>query len=249
MRLDRLYVLATLFEIMSALTAGCSAARASAVSVELNTVAPTPPAEHDDCPLKLGDSWTYLVGAYDGPNPSEIATSTYVYTDTVIAVSTVSSYTVATIHREPSAEFAIYIPPSLGQLFHGPPTREDYWLLVDGNRIYEQTRTLDVSNSEQKGSLRLILPLQVGAKWHESDEMTKLDPDFQNRSMLYEVVKTDTVIVPAGRFENCYLLTETVGGTTMEDWFCPGIGYVDQKADHHGTPFGDRRVLIAYHFE
>lgn len=43
-------------------------------------------------PLKSGNSWTYMVGRYDGFNPSMIATSAYVFTDTVVSVASVSSH-------------------------------------------------------------------------------------------------------------------------------------------------------------
>ncbi len=202
-----------------------------------------------DYPLKPGNTWTYLVGRYDGFNPSKIATSTYVMTETVTAVTTTLSYYVATVRQEPSPEFPIYIPESMQELPHGAPTPEEYWLIVDGNRVYRQRLGLDLSNLEVKGALDLVFPLFVEAKWYESDDMAKLSPDFNNKSMLHEVVQAGEVVVPAGKFENCYFLTETIGGSTMEDWFCPGIGYVDRKNDHHGTPFGGRQVLTQYHLE
>lgn len=207
---------------------------------------PTPPSSMTDFPLHPGNTWTYLVGRYDGFNPSEIATSTYIITETVISVSTDSSYYVATMRREPGTEFPIYVPASIGELPHGPPTPEDYWLIADGNRLYRQWRNLDLSSLHMEGELDLMLPLQVGAKWHQSDEMAKLDPENKNNSMLWQVTRASSVTVPAGTFENCYLLEETIGGVTFEDWFCPGVGWVDMKADHHGTPFGDRRLLLRY---
>jgi hypothetical protein len=202
-----------------------------------------------DYPLKPGNTWTYLVGRYNGFNPSEIATSTFVMTETVAAVTTISSYYVATIRQDVSSEFAIYIPETMQDLPHGAPTPEQYWLIVDGNRLYRQWPELDLSNPQQKGALDFVFPLQVGTKWYQSDEMAKLNPDYANGSMLHEVVKADEVIVPAGKFENCYLVTEAIGGDNLEDWFCPGIGYVDRKDDHGGTPFGYRQVLIGYHLE
>ncbi len=207
---------------------------------------PTPPADY---PLKPGNTWTYLVGRYNGFNPSQIATSTYVMTETVTAVTTISNYSVATIRQDPSLEFPIYIPETMKELAHGPPTAEQYWLIADGNRLYRQWISLDIPNLHREGALDFVFPLELGAKWHESNEMAKVDPDFKNKSMLHEVVKTGTVVVPAGKFENCFLLTETIGGSTMEDWFCPGIGYVDRKNEHHGTPFGGRQILIRYHVE
>jgi hypothetical protein len=33
---------------------------------------------------------------------------------------------------------------------------------------------------------------------------------------------------------------------TVEDWFRPGIGVVWHNAEHHGTPYGNRRELVSY---
>lgn len=244
--------------LLSALATACSSAPATTIPATpasvlapagTSTPSPVPPSAAVDYPLKVGNSWTYLVGIYNGFNPSEIATSTYVMTETVTAISTDSSYYVATVRQDPSPEFAIYLPEDMAELPGGPPEPGQYWLIAEGNRLYREHLGLDLSAVHQKAALDFVFPLQVGAKWYESEEMAKAYPDFKNDSELHQVEKVDSVVVPAGKFENCYYLTEHIGGSAMEDWFCPGIGYVDQRNEHHGTPFGGRQVLISYHVE
>jgi hypothetical protein len=94
--------------------------------------------------------------------------------------------------------------------------------------------------------LQLALPLKVGEKWYLSDEKAKLYPNLDNEGMLRRVARVGTVAVPAGKFDHCLFLTEEIGGSTFESRFCPGVGFVDQKSDHHGTPAGWRQVLTRY---
>ncbi len=206
---------------------------------------PTQPSPANDFPLKPGNSWTYLVGRYLGRNPSEILTSMRTVTETVAEVKTVSSYFVATIRRETSTEFPIYVPPSMQGMSAADETPSEYWLIVDGNRIYRQLQKLDTSNLPNRAALIFEFPLSVGAKWFETNETAQLNPNVS----LIQATKLGSVVVPAGRFENCYFLTEIVGATGLEDWFCPGIGYVDRKDFHSGTPMGGREVLVRYHLE
>ena len=67
--------------------------------------------------------------------------------------------------------------------------------------------------------------------------------------MLRTVTRVGAAVVPAGTFDNCFLLTEEWAGTSFETWFCPHVGIVDRKVDHHGTPEGYRQILVRYHLE
>jgi hypothetical protein len=91
-----------------------------------------------------------------------------------------------------------------------------------------------------------VFPLELGEKWYVSDEKAKLHPTYDDDWMLRKVTKVDTVVVPAGRFDNCFFLAEEWAGTTFETWFCPNVGIVDAKSDHHGTPMGWHQVLTRY---
>ena len=108
-----------------------------------------------------------------------------------------------------------------------------------------QERDLDLS-SLSTALLEFVFPVELGEKWYQSDEKAKLNPTYADDWMLRKVTKVGTIVVPAGEFSHCFFLEETWGGTTFETWFCPSVGVVDRKADHHGTPGGFRQVLIRY---
>jgi len=199
-------------------------------------------------PLALGNTWVFQVTSYAGFNLDEVTTATRIVTETVIDIRTDVSYFAVRIQRDAGAEKLESVPKS-GQvaLIPSGATSSEYWLVVSDNRIYRQEERLDLPNLHETGTLEFVLPLKVGEKWYLNDKMEELYPDKMVDSMLRKVMKTDAVIVPAGRFENCFLLAEVIGGSTFEKWFCPGIGLVDQRSDHHGTPYGWRQVLIEYH--
>jgi len=173
-------------------------------------------------------------------------TTTRVVTETVVEVESISSYLVAKIHREESAEIPVGdVPPSWQGVPLKPATSSDYWLVVSGNRMYRQERNLDLS-SLSTALLEFVFPLKLGEKWYLSDEKAKLNPTYADDWMLRKVTKVGTVVVPAGDFNNCFFLEEVWAGATFETWFCPNVGIVDQKGNHHGTPYGVRKVLIRY---
>jgi len=208
--------------------------------------APPSPGPEIDFPLALDNTWVFQFTRYEGVPITEIITTTRVVTETVVEVKNISSYLVAKIHREESAEIPVGdVPPSWQGVPLRPATSSEYWLVVSGNRMYRQERNLDLS-SLNTALLEFVFPLELGEKWYQSDEVAKLNPTYAEGWMLRKVTKVGTVVVPAGHFNNCFFLEEAWAGTTFETWFCPNVGVVDQKADHHGTPGGFRQVLIRY---
>ncbi len=207
--------------------------------------APPSPGPEIDFPLALDNTWVFQFTRYEGVPINEILTTTLVVTETVVEVKNISSYLVAKIHREESAEIPVgEVPPRRGAPLR-PATSSDYWLVVSGNRMYRQERELDLS-SLSTALLEFVFPVKLGEKWYQSDEKAKLYPTYADDGMLRKVTKVGTVVVPAGEFNNCFFLVEVWAGTTFETWFCPNVGVVDRKVDHHGTPGGFRQVLIRY---
>ena len=216
-------------------------------AVSKPTPIPTLPSPEIDFPLALNNTWVFQATRYEGVPITEILTTTLVITETVVEVKSTSSYFVAKIHRDESAEMPVGdVPPSRQGIPLRPATSSEYWLVVSGNRIYRQERNLDLSNLSSTALLEFVFPLKLGEKWYVSDEKAKLHPTYDDDWMLRKVTKVDTVVVPAGRFDNCFFLAEVWAGTTFETWFCPNVGIVDAKSDHHGTPMGWHQVLTRY---
>lgn len=79
-----------------------------------------------------------------------------------------------------------------------------------------------------------------------NEKMRNSYPDYKVDSMLRKVVQQGTVITPVATFEECFQMTEIIGGYTSEMWFCPGVGVVARRVDHSGTPSGVRELLVDY---
>lgn len=199
-----------------------------------------------DLPLAVNNAWVFQTTRYEGVPITEIMSSTLVISETVVEVKSISPYLIATIRREEGVETPIVVPPSKHNEPPRPATSSIYWLVVSENRIYRQEKNLDLPSLGSTASLALVTPLNVGDKWYLSDEKAKLYPNLDNEGMLRRVSRVGSVTVPAGKFENCFFLTEDTGGNATETWFCPHVGFVEQKSDHRGTPMGWHQVLIRY---
>ncbi|MBI4674067.1 MAG: hypothetical protein HY741_20680 [Chloroflexi bacterium] len=187
-------------------------------------------------PLTLNNIWLYQATRYEGFNSRDIMTTTQLITETVIDVKTTSSYVAAKIHQETSADLPMFVPKELEKMLRAA-TSSDYWLVLSGNRLYYQEDKLDLSTLDE-ALLKFVFPLEVGATWYQVDT-----------GLSRQVTKVGSVSVPAGQFENCFLLQEKWPGVSYQEWFCPKVGIVEQKGDHLGTPGGLHKVLIRYQLE
>ena len=194
---------------------------------------------NQELPLSVGNSWAYRVTRYDGFNPNLIMTATLVMTDTIISVENKDGFFVATVQSERSAETLVevrgdyHVTDSLQ-----PATTETYWLIVDGSRVLRQDGKLNLSDLQSRTLVELVFPISLHGKW--SMYAAKDAP------LNGEVTKAGSITVPAGTFADCFYLQGVIGGMTFDDWFCPGIGVVWRNAEHHGTPYGNKRELVSY---
>lgn len=188
-----------------------------------------------DFPLALGSTWTYQETRYEGVPITEILTATHVTTETIVDIKSIASYQIVEVHRDESAEMPIFAPPSRRDEPLRPAASSNYWWLVRGNDVFLQEGAPNLAKADE-ALLKYVFPLKAGAKW------------FQVGSALpREVIRLDSVVTPAGRFQNCFSLREEWAGATFLEWFCPKVGIVESSGDHHGTPFGGRKVLTSYH--
>ncbi len=210
--------------------------------------APPSPGPEITFPLALNDTWVFQVTWHEGVPIDGIVTmitTTWALTETVVNVKSVSSDFVAQIHQEKSVEMPVAVPESMRGIPLRPAASSDEWLVVSGNRLYRQEKKLDLPHLST-ALLEFVFPLEPGEKWYLSDEKAKLYPTYADEWMLRKVTKVGAVVVPAGHFDNCFFLEDAWAGATFEIWFCPDVGVVDKKVDHHGTPEGYRQVLIRY---
>ena len=202
-------------------------------------------------PLNVGTTWVYAYIPYDPlpSDPAQIITATYLLTETVTEVESTPPYLAAKVETERA-------------LVSKPPewTRDDIsrtgetWYVIDGNKIYRGSERPDLSNLNPDltpgWSLEYQLPLSVGESWCPAKYNFKSpgQPEIEDCQSLGEqtVAKAMSYETPAGKFDDCYQITESVnsGGTTR--WFCNEVGVVAAKYDHAGTRFGFEQTLIRY---
>jgi hypothetical protein len=178
---------------------------------------------------------------------TDIITTTIVAIETIAEVKSVSGVSTARIHREESAEQAVgEVPVSWQGVALRSATSSDYWLIVTGNRVYRQDNRPDVSDLNE-ALLEFVFPLRVGDEWYVSDAKARLVPTpIPDDFLLRQVKEIGDVVVPAGHFNNCFLMREKWAGTSFATWFCPQIGIVERAVDHQGTPEGFHEVLVKY---
>jgi hypothetical protein len=181
----------------------------------------------------------YRVTRYDGFNPNDIMTATFTMTDTITSIEVKDGFFVATVQSERSAETLVEVRgnyPVTDAL--RPATTETYWLIVDGNRVLRQDDKLNLADLQSRVLVEFVFPLRLNSQW----SMFNVKDAPLNR----KVTKVGLITVPAGTFTGCFYLEGIIGGMTFEDWFCSGIGVVWHNAEHHGTPYGNRRELVSY---
>lgn len=206
----------------------------------------TPSIKLTNLPLSVNDFWVYQKIRYDGPNLTQLVTTTQIITETVIERKEISSLLVAQIHRQQSAETLVAAMQESDRetAILNPALEDSYWLIINGNRVYSQDE-LDLTTI-LSSTLEYELPFGMGDSWYLYKSMLAAFPDKSNDSMLRRVTHRQKITVPAGEFESCFQLQEMIGGTIFEQYFCPKVGIVEKRFDHHGTPFGSHLVLIEY---
>jgi len=194
---------------------------------------------NQELPLSVGNYWAYQVTRYDGFNPNDIMTATFVMTDTITRVEAKEGFFIATVQSVQSAEIPIEVRgnyPVTDTL--KPATTNSYWLIVDGNRVLRQEDTLNLSDLQSRVRVEYVFPTGLNSQWSIYNAK---DAPINRR-----VARLGSITVPAGEFTNCRYLDTVVAGMTLGDWFCPGTGIVEHNAEHHGTPYGNRQELVSY---
>ena len=210
---------------------------------------PEPPAESSRLPLNKGTSWTYAYESYE-PSPSDpaqVIKATYQLIETVIDTETVSPYLIAHIKRE--YQLVNVDPGWTGDFDVSQPN--EYWYLVDNDKVFESRSPIETNAIKRDGFLLdYEFPLSLSSAWcrqafnpknPSSNEAANCE--FIGKRM---VTNTGFYETPAGKFDDCYELTDYSNGGNIIHWFCTGVGIVFMRFDHAGTRFGFEQTLIDY---
>jgi len=207
-------------------------------------------AEH--FPLALGNTWVYSGTFYQGFDRNTVLTATYVVTETVVDILRAEQrpHMIYQVARYKSVRSCPEPWVRQGQGWcstFDTPEPEYFWYIIDGNTMYQQ-RKLEVFRLPARSVVELVFPLEMGRQWYLSAELQEQYPDYKLDAMLRKVERKGSVDSLAGDFDECFLMTDVVGGNASRTWYCAGVGIVEQATDHSGTPFGSRELLAAYSF-
>ncbi len=199
-----------------------------------------------DFPLSKGTTWTYSVSEYQpaGQDPTKTITAESIYTDTVVDTQTAGAFFIAHVQR--STRLVRWDPGWSSAPDSGVP---EWWYVIEGQKVYESRQPLDVKNIQTEALLLdLDFPLDPGKSWCSSTTIKGeqvLDCSSPGAGKV-TVEKLEGVTSTAGNFKNCVLVIQWSNGGNVIQQFCSGVGFVNVKFDHSGTPFGFERTLTDY---
>lgn len=197
-------------------------------------------------PLTQGTTWVYTYIPYEPleSNPRQIVTATYVLTETVVETVAEAPYLFVRMRRDASL---VSSTPLTGATL---PAGE-FWYVISGTLVFEEFQVPDAKTFDPVASrLDYAFPLVDGKQWCPflSDPENPDNPEvvYCEANGLRTAVAIGAYETPAGRFTDCYQISESFlsGGVIRQ--FCSGIGVVAARYDHAGTRFGFEQTLVDY---
>lgn len=175
----------------------------------------------DYFPLRVGDSWKYRS----------------LYED--------SEYTVKVASAERGADgTTLYLlERASGLKLDDWYSKTNGWVLMHGEKYPEQE---GIEVKYQPAIQYLKNPLVVGAKWR----WTGRSVTQTNITESDEVVGTETIAVPAGRFQTMKVVSQVADGTTLKtrtSWYSNGVGLVKTLTEAGQFKYGFE--LVSYSFK
>lgn len=186
-------------------------------------------------PFPAVSTWVYSRVQYEPlGNVSRIVTATNLITETVVRAERTSPDQ-AFLHQQTAS----LVRAPQGWQDNSPNFNSQAWYRTNGTRVYSTP-----DGSPGINTLVYDFPFTVGKSWCPQEP-----PDYNPNcmSMGRRTVKKHTGYeTPAGKFDDCYELSQDYnsGGTT--EWYCNGVGVVARKYDHAGTPFGLQDTLLHF---
>ncbi len=203
-------------------------------------------------PLTRGAQWVYAEMAYDTlPNdvlPQQAnrqITATLLVTDTVIETQTRGAAYAAQVVRERqivSTTIALAELGDYGEIIFADNAPATKWYIFASDKIFSQQENLDW-DAVMSSTLELQLPLTANARWYPDAEQRAQFSTDEMVPGLRVLENAPRLHLPAGDFENCFVLHDFYNGGGVLTEFCPGIGIVGEHFDHAGTPFGSHKQL------
>ena len=203
-------------------------------------------------PLKNGAQWVYEEIAYDTlPNDvlpqltNRQITATLLVTDTVVETQTRGAVYAAQVVRERdivSATVTLAELGDYGEIIFADNAPATKWYIFAGDEIFSQFDVLDW-DAVETSALELKLPLRAEARWYPDAEQRQQFSTDEMIPGLRVLENAPRLQLPAGDFENCFVLHDFYNGGGVLTEFCPGIGIVGEHFDHAGTPFGSHKQL------
>lgn len=247
----------TVGTVMLIISLGCTQNEPDWVTENLSTLEPTqtypivgnlayPSDVIRDFPLTLGNTWIYSSTHYDtivvsgggttSPTLGRI-TATYLITERVVDTERFGSFFAAKIARNRivltssvdlrDSQYASYLADRTWQPYD--------WYIISGTTVYMQH---ELQFDKLNSSLLLYkFPLSDNQEWLPLSELPGIVSYVSNPKDFEGT---------AGFFEECFqIVTVFLSGPELQ-WFCNGIGIVQEELDHQGTPFGYKKILIRY---
>lgn len=116
---------------------------------------------------------------------------------------------------------------------------------VDSNYVLLKQDTVKILENKENSilNIKLVFPLKIGSGWR-GDYVTDT----------FYVTSITQVALPAGNFNNVYVIERYYGGFNEYDrmtiWFVPGVGIIKLYKRDVGLNFqNETRELTAYHIE
>lgn len=196
---------------------------------------------YDLFPCFLGSEWDYqtsqVTEGKTADNKTNTETITGYYSQTVTSIFTGLSDKVKIV--EFTIDGSNYKNECNMELTSG---KSSIWYVLDSSHLYvscSKNEANEIANTiihpDNGDTLPLpdyVFPLSVGTKWAE---FTEEDIKNQSYDYVWYVESVVPVVVPAGKYQNCYrILLRTNPDTTIK-YICSNIGLVSLLFSHNGS--------------
>lgn len=193
-----------------------------------------PPSPLAAFPLSVGNTWVYSDTEYEN-FPSD-SNATYIITQTVLGTVRFRDYFVASVFQK---QKMLSSTPNWAY----PSESNDLFAYVVRDRNIYAYRSGFPLWDPSAFELSYPLPLYLGKTWCPYLEAKGNCVGGGQRT----VIRAQSYQVPAGRFNNCFQWKDDFLTGTDQEWFCNGVGIVENQFDHNGAPFGQKWILMRYY--